>query len=71
MPRYILGPGNPSSEFVPFFEYMVSQDSTMTGYLVDYRGIGLSSGLGVCSQAPPYRDPYNATIMGVFILYPY
>jgi len=57
------GPGNSAAEFVPFFEYMVTTDSSMTGYLMDYRGIGPSSGLAICSKSPPYRDPYNETIM--------
>ena len=64
MINYYLGPGNSAAEFIPFFEYLVDWDNSLTGYLMDYRGIGLSSGLPYCSQEAPYLDPYNATIMG-------
>lgn len=60
----LLGPGDSASLFIPFFEYMVSSNSSITGYLMDYRGIGGSSSLPYCEAGAPYLDPYNATIMG-------
>jgi pimeloyl-ACP methyl ester carboxylesterase len=45
------------------FDYFMHIDPSLTSYLVDARGIGLSSSLTNCLNAPPYLNPYNATLM--------
>ncbi len=57
------GPGLSTKPFIPMFDYFISLDSSMTAYLVDARGTGLSSSTWTCTKEPPYLDPYNDTYM--------
>jgi pimeloyl-ACP methyl ester carboxylesterase len=59
------GPGYSTSTFVPMFDYFMMLDPSITSFLVDARGIGLSSSLTNCLHAPPYLDPYNETLMAM------
>jgi hypothetical protein len=59
------GPGISTSEAVPFCDAgFVAIDPTITCYLIDDRGIGLSWSLKSCKQTlPTYLNPYNDTVM--------
>ena len=59
------GPGISTSEAVPFCDAgFVAIDPTITCYLVDDRGIGLSWPIKSCEQTLPYYlNPYNETVM--------
>jgi pimeloyl-ACP methyl ester carboxylesterase len=57
------GPGISTSTFIPIFDYFMSLDASLTSYLVDARGIGLSSPLASCTYEPPFWDPYNNVTM--------
>jgi pimeloyl-ACP methyl ester carboxylesterase len=57
------GPGESTLSFVPMFDYFMMLDPSLTTYLVDARGIGLSSPLHVCKTTATYFNPYNETAM--------
>jgi pimeloyl-ACP methyl ester carboxylesterase len=57
------GPGSSNKPYVPMFDYLIMLNPTMTAYLVDARGTGLSEPLAACSVLPSYLDPFNATVM--------
>ena len=58
------GPGFSTLSFIPIINYFLTMDSTLTGYLIDNRGTGLSSPLN-CSFVPPVFDQYNQTSMNL------
>lgn len=57
------GPGQSTKGFVPIFDYFMTRDPSLTSYLVDARGIGLSSRLWDCSDPPAFLNPYDSDIM--------
>lgn len=57
------GPGQSTKGFIPMFDYFIMLNPTMTAYLVDARGTGLSEPIAPCSVLPSYLDPFNATVM--------
>jgi hypothetical protein len=56
------GPGDTANSFEGAASYFVANDKTVTVYLVDQRGTGLSSPVN-CRNPPLYNfDPTNATV---------
>lgn len=57
------GPGDSAESFSGGASYFISQDPTATVYLIDQRGVGLSSGV-TCKPSPAFAfNPNNATIV--------
>eukprot|EP00048_Salpingoeca_helianthica_P020113 m.4878 g.4878 ORF g.4878 m.4878 type:complete len:578 (-) comp4409_c1_seq1:33-1766(-) len=61
------GPGFSAHAFSPIAAYILNLDASVTVYLADQRGTGLSNYLN-CSSPPTANsfDPYNATLVQTF-----
>jgi pimeloyl-ACP methyl ester carboxylesterase len=61
------GPGDTAESFAGGAEYFNSYDPTVTVYLMDQRGVGMSSPSVNCANPPLYDfDPNNQTTVGSY-----
>ena len=61
------GPGDSANSFAGGARYFVDRDPSVTVYLMDQRGVGMSSPNPDCAAPPFYQfDPTNATTVASY-----